>query len=132
MGYENIICGVDGSDTSMAALREASRLAGSEGAHLTVLYAQREDSEHVASADSGEDVLERALSVARKEDIEPDTRLEHGDPSEVLIDVADKVGADLLVVGNKGMTGVQRFLLGSVPNKVSHHAPCDLLIVKTT
>lgn len=132
MSYEQIICGVDGSETSLAALKEASKLAGSEGAKLTVLYAQQEDSEHVATAASGDEVLERALVVARKEDIEPDTRLEHGDPSEVLIDVAEKVGADLLVVGNKGMTGVQRFLLGSVPNKVSHHAPCDLLIVKTT
>ncbi len=39
---------------------------------------------------------------------------------------------DLLVVGNKGMTGAKRFLLGSVPNKVSHHAPCSVMIIRTT
>jgi nucleotide-binding universal stress UspA family protein len=46
--------------------------------------------------------------------------------------VAEEVGADLLVVGNKGMTGAKRFLLGSVPNKISHHAPCSVYIVRTT
>ncbi|HEX2240941.1 MAG TPA: universal stress protein [Actinomycetota bacterium] len=132
MAYSKIICGVDGSDTSMLALAEASKLAASEGAELTVLYALREDMEHAATAATGDEVLERAQKAAREEGVEPNARLEQGDPSEVLIDVAEKVGADLLVVGNKGMTGVQRFLLGSVPNKVSHHAPCDLLIVKTT
>ncbi len=40
--------------------------------------------------------------------------------------------ADLIVVGNKGMTGAKRFLLGSVPNKVSHHAPCSVMIIRTT
>ena len=52
------------------------------------------------------------------------------DPASVLADLAS--GYDLLVVGNKGMTGASRFLLGSVPNKVSHHSPCSLLIVHTT
>jgi nucleotide-binding universal stress UspA family protein len=45
--------------------------------------------------------------------------------------VAENVGADLVVVGNRGMSGVRRFVLGSVPNKVSHHSPCNLLIVDT-
>jgi nucleotide-binding universal stress UspA family protein len=46
--------------------------------------------------------------------------------------VAEERGSDLIVVGNKGMTGAKRFLLGSVPNKVSHHAPCSVLIIRTT
>ena len=50
---------------------------------------------------------------------------------DALIDVAEQVNADLLVVGNRGMSGVRR-MLGSVPNKVSHHCPCTLLIVDTT
>jgi nucleotide-binding universal stress UspA family protein len=49
-----------------------------------------------------------------------------------LIETAERVGADLLVIGNKGMSGVRRFVLGSVPNKISHHCPCSLLIVHTT
>jgi nucleotide-binding universal stress UspA family protein len=54
-----------------------------------------------------------------------------GDPANALIDVAEAVGADLIVVGNRGMEGKKRFVLGSVPNKVSHHCPCSLLIVDT-
>src|ERR687897_218129 len=55
-----------------------------------------------------------------------------GDPADAILDVAEERGADLIVVGNKGMTGAKRFLLGSVPNKVSHHAPCSVLIIRTT
>jgi nucleotide-binding universal stress UspA family protein len=55
-----------------------------------------------------------------------------GDPANALLETAERVGADLLVIGNKGMSGVRRFVLGSVPNKISHHCPCSLLIVHTT
>jgi nucleotide-binding universal stress UspA family protein len=62
-----------------------------------------------------------------------DTKVVDGEPVSSLIDAARDGGYDLLVMGNRGMTGVARFLrLGSVPNKVSHHLPCSLLIVKTT
>jgi nucleotide-binding universal stress UspA family protein len=52
-------------------------------------------------------------------------------PEEALLDVAGKVKADVVVVGSQGMAGARRFLLGSVPNRVAHHAECDVLIVKT-
>ena len=54
-----------------------------------------------------------------------------GEPADVLIGVAEEFGAGLVVVGNRGMSGARRFILGSVPNKVSHHCPCSLLIVDT-
>ena len=60
------------------------------------------------------------------------TYAREGDPADAILDVAEERGADLIVVGNKGMTGAKRFLLGSVPNKVSHHAPCSVLIIRTT
>ncbi len=53
-----------------------------------------------------------------------------GAPSEAILSVAEETKADLIVVGNKGMTGARRFLLGSVPNNVSHHAPCSVIIVQ--
>jgi len=53
------------------------------------------------------------------------------DPADALIEVAGEVHADLLVVGNRGMAGIQRLLLGSVANRISHHSPCTLLIVRT-
>ena len=55
-----------------------------------------------------------------------------GDPADAILDVAEELGSELIVVGNKGMTGAKRFLLGSVPNKVSHHAPCAVMIIRTT
>jgi nucleotide-binding universal stress UspA family protein len=58
-------------------------------------------------------------------------RAESGDPADVLITVAEDTGADCIVVGSRGMGSASRFLLGSVPNRVSHHAPCDVLIVHT-
>ena len=61
-----------------------------------------------------------------------ETYARQGDPADAILDVAEERGADLIVVGNKGMTGAKRFLLGSVPNKVSHHAPCSVLIIRTT
>ncbi len=59
-------------------------------------------------------------------------RVGRGDPAEVLLSLADDTGADLIVVGSKGMSSPSRFLVGSVPNRISHHAPCDLVIVRTT
>ena len=61
-----------------------------------------------------------------------ETFARQGDAADAILDVAEEQRADLIVVGNKGMTGAKRFLLGSVPNKVSHHAPCSVLIVRTT
>ncbi len=73
-----------------------------------------------------------AVEDAEREGVAVEPHLVYGDPCDALIDVARKVNADLLVVGNRGMTGVKRFVLGSVPNRISHHAPCSLLIVDTT
>jgi nucleotide-binding universal stress UspA family protein len=61
-----------------------------------------------------------------------ETFARQGDAADAILDVAEEQRAELIVVGNKGMTGAKRFLLGSVPNKISHHAPCSVLIVRTT
>ena len=62
--------------------------------------------------------------------VEVETHAREGDPADAILDVAEEQEADLIVVGNKGMTGAKRFLLGSVPNKVSHHAPCSVLVTR--
>ena len=74
------------------------------------------------------DAAERAEAAG----VKVETFAREGDPADAILDVAEERGADLIVVGNKGMTGARRFLLGSVPNKVSHHAPCSVLIIRTT
>jgi nucleotide-binding universal stress UspA family protein len=55
----------------------------------------------------------------------------HGDAATALLEAAEANHAQLIVVGSKGMSGARRYLLGSVPNKVSHHASCNVLIVRT-
>ena len=79
-----------------------------------------------------EATLNQAAEQVKAAGVEVETFSRQGDPADAILDVAEENGADLIVVGNKGMTGAKRFLLGSVPNKVSHHAPSSVLIVRTT
>ena len=76
--------------------------------------------------------LAEAAKAVEAAGVEVQTFARQGEPADAILDVAEEENADLIVVGNKGMTGAKRFLLGSVPNKVSHHAPCSVLIVQTT
>ena len=146
--FARIVVGTDGSETAAEAVRQAIELAKLSGAKLELVSAfepvpqQRlkdESSEVPGDVAYGvgprEDVnstLENAAGPARSEDVDTATHAREGDPADAILDVAEETGADLIVVGNKGMTGAKRFLLGSVPNKVSHHAPCSVMIIRTT
>jgi nucleotide-binding universal stress UspA family protein len=123
--YERILVGTDGSKTAAKAVDRAVQVAQSTGASLTILSA--------AALDRGAKVV--ASEAKRHEDsgLVIDTKVVDEDAVSALIEEARDGRFDLLVMGNKGMTGLTRFFrLGSVPNKVSHHLPCSLLIVKTT
>lgn len=123
--YERILVGTDGSKTAAKAVDRAVQIASSSGASLTILTAARPD--------RGAKVVEAEVACHADATISIDTKVVDKDPVSALIDEARDGGFDLLVMGNKGMTGVTRFFsIGSVPNKVSHHLPCSLLIVKTT
>ncbi len=76
-----------------------------------------------------EPALRDAEDVARERGLEAASEAREGDASKVLVELASKHGADVLVIGNKGMS---RKVLGSVPNTISHKADCSVLIVKTT
>ena len=76
-------------------------------------------------------VLQSTIARLSGEGIEIAQHAPKGDPADGIIEVATREQADLIVLGSKGMQGARR-VLGSVPNKVSHHAPCDLMIVNTT
>jgi nucleotide-binding universal stress UspA family protein len=146
--FTRIVVGTDGSETAAEAVRQALELAKLTGAELSIVSAfepvpkRRVEEEKLdAPADvqyeigPREDVnlvLDAAAAAARKEGVEVQTHPVEGDPADAILTAAEDTGADLIVVGNKGMTGARRFLLGSVPNKVSHHAPCSVLIVRTT
>jgi nucleotide-binding universal stress UspA family protein len=114
--YERIVAGTDLSRTAAIATERAALLASKLGAKLTLMHAGTHPG----------DAFE---ALAKEHDAEAVAK--EGSPAEVLISEAQRLDASLIVVGSVGMSGARRFLLGSVPNKVSHHAPCDVLIVKT-
>jgi nucleotide-binding universal stress UspA family protein len=95
---------------------------------------QQQAPDDVVVDDKGEveDRLEEAAKAVKDAGAEVDTHAIKGEPADVIIELAEREQADLIVVGNKGMTGAKRFVLGSVPNAIAHHAPCNVLIVRTT
>ena len=142
---QKIAVGTDGSDTASKAVEFALDLAEKFGSHVVVASSykpvsedrlRREQQEAPSdiqwSINPTEDVdaaLRAVEDMARKRGLEATSEAREGDPADVLCEIAEQHNADLLVVGNKGM---QRRVLGSVPNSVSHKAPCSVVIVKTT
>lgn len=126
-----IVVGTDGSDTAQKAVAAAIDLAHRTNATLDLVAAFRPPSggESELSKDATDALLVEA--VAHITDLTIKTHAIAASPADAIVKVAEEVGADLIVVGSKGMQGVQR-VLGSVPNKIAHKAPCDVLIVKTS
>jgi nucleotide-binding universal stress UspA family protein len=142
---KSIIVGTDGSETAHVALKEAADLALSTGATVHIVSAYEPASGAHVGGDAPEraqwmvgpdvqvdTVLDRAAGAMHAQGIKTECHARKGDPANALLDVAAEHDADMIVVGNKGMTGTKRFLLGSVPDKISHHAPCSVLIVRTS
>jgi nucleotide-binding universal stress UspA family protein len=125
--FNSIVVGTDGSDTATQAVHEAVDVAGAVGATLELVSAYTPVSEQEV-----ETSLEGAADIARAAGVNVNTHAIQGDPAEAILNVAEEQNADLVIIGNKGMTGAKRFLLGSVPDKISHHSPCSVLIVRTT
>ena len=137
--FSIVAVGTDGSATAGEAVEKATEIARRFDAKLVLLSAVEgpsgppsEDIELQWATNSSarvKSILERLERDLAEEGIECETRAEEGDPAEVLVRLAEESGADLLVIGNKGM---QRRVLGSVPNTVTHQAACSVLVVKTT
>jgi nucleotide-binding universal stress UspA family protein len=140
-----VLVGTDGSEAATVAVARAIEVARGLGARLQIVSAYAPVSDGGPRVGSGAALVPinlREAAVAVLESAERDARaagLDHvetfarvGDAADAILDVAEEQSCDLIVVGHKGMTGATRFLLGSVPNKVSHHAPCSVLIVRTS
>jgi nucleotide-binding universal stress UspA family protein len=142
---DSIVVGTDGSDTANRAVAEAVRFARALDAKMHVVSAfepLRGARVHGAPEgaakvwaplpdDEVEAILSQAAASVRHAGLDVTTHAVRDDPADALLDVAEKVGATLIVVGSKGMHGRRRFALGNVPNKVSHRADCNVLIVAT-
>jgi nucleotide-binding universal stress UspA family protein len=142
--YKAIVVGTDGSDRAGVAVNESFALAKLTGAKVHVVHAIHPaatlgfsdvpgtaQSISASLRDHAEDVRTALRAQAEREGVSIEVHNPEGDPADALISMAGAVDADIMVVGNRGMTGVKRFVLGSVPNKVSHQCPCSLLIVNT-
>lgn len=128
MGYRTILIGTDGSDTAFRAQRAAARFAKLVGGKLMIASAYRpEQNDRLV-----EEMLGYAAEAARREGIEVDTAMAEGQPASVMKRLAERAGADLIVVGSVGMGRARRFRLGAIAEETAHEAPCDVLIVRTT
>jgi nucleotide-binding universal stress UspA family protein len=140
-----VAVGTDGSETADKAVEFALDMAERYGARLVVASSYRPVSETKVrqdQRDAPEDIqwsisptqevdaaLRKVEERARERGVQAVSEAREGDPADVLCEIAEQHNADVLVVGNRGM---QRRVLGSVPNSVSHKAPCSVMIVKTT
>ena len=151
--YRCIVVGTDFSETAGTAVERAAELAKLSGATLHIVTGFKPSISTSVAASSleamafggasvladaetqlGEEIdsaLSRLAKDLANDGVQVQTHGVAGDPADALLDVAEKVDADLLVVGNRGMSGAKRFLIGSVANSVTHHAPCSVLVVQT-
>jgi nucleotide-binding universal stress UspA family protein len=138
-----VAVGTDGSDTASKAVATAADMARRYDAKLVLISAFSDSGNGPANLSGSSleiqwasspaarltEQLERTQEELRRDGLDCSTLIEEGDPGDVLVSLAERCGADVLVIGNKGM---QRRVLGSVPNTVTHKAGCSVLVVKTT
>lgn len=143
--YSRIVVGTDGSATAQKAINKAVEMAKLASARLHIVSAFRlpsarelaaeraslpdEFAWQVSSTGDVDTVLANAESQAKSAGLEVTTHAVPGEPADAIVGTAEAVAADLIIVGSKGM---ERRLMGSVPNTVSHKAAMDVLIVATT
>jgi nucleotide-binding universal stress UspA family protein len=144
--YKVVVVGTDGSATADKAVEMAAALARPLGAHLHIVTAYKSGPSGIAGA-SGVALIDSGVGHAVAEEtskgvvdraaetygggLEVTTHVLHDDPADAILGTATRVGADLVVVGSKGMKGAARRIIGSVPNSVAHGAHCAVLIAKT-
>ncbi len=139
--FQRILVGADNSATALRAVGAAIDLASALGAKLHIVTAYKPESvriphlpaefQYAATVHPADALLAELGSLARGANVETEFHAATGEPAEAIVRVATRIGADLIVVGNKGMRGAKR-VLGSVPNSIAHQSPCAVLIVDTT
>jgi nucleotide-binding universal stress UspA family protein len=144
--FDSMLVATDGSETAAKAVSEAAELAAGTDVRVHVMTAYEPlrakvasgrtvspeiGDWHLAEDSLADSILDAALASLRLRGVEAEQHARKGDPADAIIELAEELDIDLIVVGNKGLSGARRFLLGSIPDKVSHHAPCSVLIVYT-
>jgi nucleotide-binding universal stress UspA family protein len=137
--FAKVLVGFDGSPASRKALRAALDLAQRYGAAVTVLavvrppeFAELEAEVNAALAEARGPLVEAlrwARAEARRAGVSLETRIQAGHPADTLVRVAREEGFDLIVLGRRGLTPVQRWMLGSVSERVLRYAHCPVMVV---
>ncbi len=139
---KKILVPVDGSQNSYEALMSAKDMAEKFSGQIVILNVQKpasfETSEPVpdykmdpeALKRRGKEVLDKAEELVKGTSAEVKTLFSVGDPAEQILNLIDKEGADMVVMGSHGLSGVRRFLIGSVSNKVLQHSSKPVLVIK--
>ena len=142
--FEKIVVGIDGSEQSMSALAIASDLAQKYASQLYLVHSPELETtgiavgsgavmiepEPEAIAEAGQKVMQAAKEKATELGLAPtDCIVGNADPAREILKCTDEVGADLIVLGRRGLGGLSSLLLGSVSQKVSHDAKCACLTV---
>jgi len=142
--FKVIVVGTDGSERAAVAVGKALDLAKLTGAQLHGVHVMRPvlmtgtdidvsavEASNATRHQEAERVGKEFLAEAERRGVDAQVATFDGDPAGAIVKAAEAAHADLIVVGNRGMSGVRRFVLGSVPNKIAHHCSCNLLIVDT-
>ncbi|RLI27308.1 MAG: universal stress protein [Candidatus Hecatellales archaeon] len=139
--YKHILVPVDGSETSFKAAREALQLAKLFGSKVIALYvvdlrkleeyeeAEKEQAKRKLR-EFGVKALERIEDESKKFDVVFESMVKEGNPSEVIVETADQLEVELIVIGTRGLTGLKRMVLGSTAYRVVEWANCQVLVVK--
>ncbi len=138
--YETVVVASDDSQTAHEAVVTAAEVAKLAGGKLHIVTAYDPKSvriehlpaelQHSTTSHPADVLLKELARIGEERGLEVGVHAATGDAADAIVRVAEQESADLVVVGNKGMRGVRR-ILGSVPNKVAHGAPCSVLIVDT-
>jgi nucleotide-binding universal stress UspA family protein len=140
ISYKKVLVPTDGSDYSYKAGEHAVYLAQLTGARIYVLYVVDTDmafrsgihyAEDVCGLEkSGPDITGKIKSMCERAGVPCEEMIARGKPADVILGVAEKDGADLIVIGSLGMSAIERVLIGSVSDKVMRHAKCPVLMVR--
>jgi nucleotide-binding universal stress UspA family protein len=143
MAWKTIVAATDGSERSIAAAQFAANLARESGAKLHIVTVVRPPegwwgiegapppprAMSEAVVDARQSILDGTMSKLDQTDLDVTTALEIGEPSGTIVKYCEDVEADLLVLGRRGAGIIERFVMGSVADRLAHYSPCPILII---
>ncbi|MBD3404804.1 MAG: universal stress protein [Candidatus Lokiarchaeota archaeon] len=139
---KTILVAIDGSEHSDKAVRYACSMGPKLEAEVILLnvvpmlvsatpyHDTVSDQPFLALQKLGEDILSKAKKIANSLNCQVTDLISHGDPANRIIEIAEEQGADLIIMGSRGVSGIKRLFVGSISDKVVNHATCPVMLVR--